>query len=138
MGFKWAWTHLLDGLRLGLICLIGLGLELGLGPTFLAGSGALVWSNFSSGLELGWIWKNLTNQIQSNYNHHNFVVLAWRNLIDWNFLFYIKFSRKLRSEVLTKTTRHLGSLRDKNQGFRDEEVCEKALKFKFAISVLSQ
>ena len=30
-------------------------------------------------------------------------------------------------------TRGLGSLCDKNQEFRDEEVCEEALKFKFAM-----
>ena len=40
--------------------------------------------------------------------------------------------------VSFKTTRRLGSLRDENQEFGNEEVCEEALKFKFAISVLSE
>ena len=47
-------------------------------------------------------------------------------------------SKEISCEVLAKTTSRLGSLRDKNQGFHDEEVCEEALKFKFSISVLSE
>ena len=43
-----------------------------------------------------------------------------------------------RKLVSFRTNRGLGSLRDKNQEFRDEKVCEEVLKFKFALSVLSE
>ena len=49
-----------------------------------------------------------------------------------------KRSQKKVCVSLTKTTRCLGSLHDKNQEFRDQEVCEEALKFKFGINVLSE
>ena len=48
-----------------------------------------------------------------------------------------KSSRKL-SEVWTETTRRLGSLCDKSQGFSNEEACKEALKFKFTINILSE
>ena len=43
-----------------------------------------------------------------------------------------------RKSISFKTIRGLGSLCDKNQEFRDEEVYEKVLKFKFTISVQSK
>ena len=44
----------------------------------------------------------------------------------------------LKRKSVSFKTRGLDSLCDKNQEFRDEEVCEEALKFKFTISVLSE
>ena len=82
--WAWTWAHLTVGLGLGLMCLVD------------SGSSSLVWqvqTHYFFGpilnqvLELSWIRENLTTKIQSNYNHHNFVMITWHDLIYQNFLF---------------------------------------------------